>query len=397
MNDPGASKPAWQGEATSEADAAALLTRLRAEIDRVDRELLAVLNRRAALVREVGALKGAGAAGSSATSGTGRGAVYRAGRERDLVEALVRENPGPFPSAALPAVYREIISGTRSLEARLRVAYLGPEGTSSHLAAREAFGSQPELVSVATLGEVIEAVARGTADHALLPIENTSEGVVTQALDALLACEVPICGERWLRISYQLVSQSGRREDVARVASHPQALAQCRGWLDRQLPAAARVETSSTAVAAALAREQVDVAAIVNAALADESGLRAIAGGIEDRRDNTTRFLVLGGEAPPPSANDLSMLAYTVRKAESGALHRLLEPFARHAVNLTSIQARPLKGAPWEYVFFLDLEGHMSEPRVQAACEEAGRLANSFRVLGSFPRAREARREEGPR
>jgi chorismate mutase/prephenate dehydratase len=384
MNDPGASKPAWPGAAASEADAAVELARLRAEIDRVDRELLAVLNRRAALVREVGALKGA----------AGRGAVYRAGRERDLVEALVRENPGPFPSAALPALYREIISASRSLEARLRVAYLGPEGTSSHVAAREAFGSQVDLVPVATLAEVVGAVERGSADHALLPIENTSEGVVTQALDQLLEVEVPICGERWLRISYQLVSQSARAEDVTRVASHPQALAQCRGWLERNLPQAARVETSRTAVAAALAREQAAVAAIVNASVAEESGLRTLASAIEDRRDNTTRFLVLGGEPPPASGNDLTMLAYTVRKAESGALHRLLEPFARHGVNLTSIQARPLKGAPWEYVFFVDLEGHKSEPRVRQAFEEAGRVANSFRVLGSFPRAREARREE---
>ena len=386
MNDSGASKPAWPRDAASEADAAEL-ARLRAEIDRVDRELLAALNRRAGLVREVGAVKGP----------DGRAAVYRAARERDLIEALARENPGPFPSAALPAVYREIISATRSLEARLRVAYLGPEGTSSHVAAREAFGAQMELVPVATLTDVIGAVERGTTDHALLPIENTSEGVVTQALDALLACEVPICGERWLRISYALVSQSARGEGVARVASHPQALAQCRGWLDRQLPRAERVETSSTAVAAALAREQADVAAIVNATLAEESGLRTLASALEDRRDNTTRFLVLGGEPPGPSGNDLTMLAYTVRKAESGALHRLLEPFARHGVNLTSIQARPLKGAPWEYVFFLDLEGHRSEPRVREAFEEAGRVANSFRVLGSFPRAREARHEEGGR
>jgi chorismate mutase/prephenate dehydratase len=386
MNDPGASKPAWQGAAASEADAAEL-TRLRAEIDRVDRALLAALNRRAELVRQVGALKGA----------AGRGSVYRAGRERDLVEGLVRENPGPFPSTALPAVYREIISATRSLEAQLRVAYLGPAGTSSHVAAKEAFGAQMELLPVATLLEVIGAVERGAADHALLPIENTSEGVVTQALDALLACEVPICGERWLRISYALVSQSGRGEDVARVASHPQALAQCRGWLDRHLPGAERVETSSTAVAAALARERADVAAIVNATLAEESGLATLASAIEDRRDNTTRFLVLGGEPPAPTDHDLTMLAYTVRKAESGALHRLLEPFARHGVNLTSIQARPLKGAPWEYVFFCDLEGHRSEPRVREAFEQAGRVANSFRVLGSFPRAREARREEGGR
>jgi len=385
MSDSGASKPAWQTDDAATSGDAAELARLRAEIDRVDRELLADLNRRAALVKQVGALKGA----------AGRGSVYRAGRERDLIEALVRENPGPFPSAALPAIFREIISASRSLEARLRVAFLGPEGTASHLAAGEAFGSQADYLPVATLADVITAVERGEVDHALLPIENTSEGVVTQALDMLLECGVAISGERWLRVSYHLISQSGRREDLRRVASHPQALAQCRGWLDRNLPAAQRVESSSTAVAAALAAERPDVGALVNPTLAEESGLRVVAAAVEDRRDNTTRFLVLGGDLPPPSGSDLTSLAYTVRKAESGALHRLLEPFARHGVNLTSIQARPLRGAPWEYVFFLDLEGHASEPRVRDAIEEAGRAANSFRVLGSFPRAREARREEG--
>ena len=221
MNDPGATKPAWADEPSADA---AELRRLREQIDAVDRALLAELNRRAALVEGVGRLK----AGR-------RDLVYHAGRERDLVEALVRANAGPFPSAALPAVYREIISAMRSLEARLRVAYLGPAGTSSHVAAREAFGAQVELVPVVTLADVIDAVERGQVDHALLPIENTSEGVVTQALDALLACEVPLAGERWLRISYQLIAQSGRLEDVRRVASHPQALAQCRGWLDRNL------------------------------------------------------------------------------------------------------------------------------------------------------------------
>jgi len=383
MNDPGATKPAWADE--SPADAAEL-RRLREQIDAVDRGLLQQLNQRAALVEAVGRLK----AGR-------RDLVYRAGRERDLVEALIRENPGPFPSAALPAVYREIISAMRSLEARLRVAYLGPAGTSSHVAAREAFGAQVELVPVVTLADVIGAVERGQVDHALLPIENTSEGVVTQALDALLECEVPLAGERWLRISYQLISQSGLRSDVRRVASHPQALAQCRGWLDRNLAGVERLETSSTAAAADLAAREAGTAAIVNPFLAEESGLASVASAIEDRRDNTTRFLVLGGATPPPSGNDLTMLAYTVRKAESGALHRLLEPFSRLSVNLTSIQARPLKGAPWEYVFFLDLEGHQSEPRVREAVEAAGRVANSFRVLGSFPRAREARSEGGGR
>ena len=382
MNEPGTSKPAWASESVESAE----LGPLREQIDAVDRAILAELNRRAQLVEEVGRLKGGR-----------RDIVYRAGRERDLVEALIRDNPGPFPSAALPAVYREILSAMRSLEARLRVAYLGPEGTSSHVAARQAFGQQAQLVPVVTLGEVIGAVERGQADHALLPIENTSEGGVTQALDALLESEVPLVGESWLKISYTLIAKSERREELRRVASHPQALAQCRGWLDRNLPGLERIETSSTAAAAELAESQPGTAAIVTPFLAAERGLVVLATAIEDRRDNTTRFLVLGGAKPPPSGNDLTMLAYTVRKAESGALHRLLEPFSRHGVNLTSIQARPLKGAPWEYVFFLDLEGHSSEERVREAALEAGRAANSFRVLGSFPRAREARRDEGAR
>jgi chorismate mutase/prephenate dehydratase len=383
MNEPGATKPAWANEPAADA---AELERLREQIDAVDRALLAELNRRAVLVEGVGRLK----AGR-------RDLVYRAARERDLVEALVHENPGPFPSAALPAVYREILSAMRSLEARLRVAYLGPLGTSSHVAAREAFGEQVEGIPVVTLADVIGAVERGQADHGLLPIENTSEGVVTQALDALLESEVPLVGESWLRISYQLIAKSELRSELLRVASHPQAMAQCRGWLDRNLPGLERIETSSTAAAAELAKSQPGTAAIVNPFLAAERGLPILATAIEDRRDNTTRFLVLGGAKPPPSGNDLTMLAYTVRKAESGALHRLLEPFSRHGVNLTSIQARPLKGAPWEYVFFIDLEGHRSEERVRVAVEEAGRVANSFRVLGSFPRAREARRDEGAR
>jgi chorismate mutase/prephenate dehydratase len=367
--------PAWRAEG-GDAEATRALEELRQEIDRIDREILVLLNRRAAQVKEVGAVK----RGERST-------IYRAGRERDLIQALVAENDGLFPSDAIPAVFREIVSGTRSLEARLRIAYLGPEGTFSHLAAREAFGAQADYQPVATLGDVVAAVGRGDADHGLLPVENTSEGVVTQSLDALQEADVPLCGERLLRISHQLLSRSGQLEDVRRVASHPQPLAQCRGWLDRHLPEAARVETTSTVTAAALAAEDPEVAAIASSLVAESSGLATVAAGIEDRRDNTTRFLVLGGEPSEPTGNDLTSLIFTVRKGESGALYRLLEPFARHGVNLTSIQARPLKGTPWEYVFYFDLEGHPSEERVARACEEAAKLANSGRVLGAFPRA----------
>ena len=381
MSESRSQDPAWPSASTAEDPAE--LARLRREIDAVDREILARLNERARLIDEVGELK--------RSSGTG---VYRAGRERDLITALVGENSGPFPSTAVPAVFREIISATYALEGELRVSFLGPEGTFSHTAAREGFGAQATYRPATTIADVIEAVARGEAEHGIVPVENTTEGPVTQTLDALLGSDVPIIGERLLRISQHLMSRAARIEDVKRVASHPQPFAQCRGWLDRALPNVPRIEMPSTAAAAELALEDPGTAAIGARMLADTSELQVLASSIEDRRDNTTRFLILGGEPPPPSGADLTSLAYTVRKAESGALFGLLEPFAEAGVNLTAIHARPLKGTPWEYVFFIDLEGHQREERVRRACEAAGKLANSYRILGSFPRARAPRNGE---
>ena len=397
------SEPLSQEPREAEAESGvAGLAGLRAELDEVDRAILAALNRRAALAQEVGLRKRAAGVG-----------VYRPARERDLVAALAAQNPGPFPSAALPAVFREIISATRGLESRLRIAYLGPAGTFSHLAAREAFGSQAEYRPAESIPEALAALSRGEAEHAVVPVENSSEGVVTQTLDALLEDAPPLCGERLLRISHHLLSQARELAEVQRVASHPQPLAQCRNWLARHLPGRALIETASTAAAAELARRDGAVAAI-GAALLAQSGdggdcgnagepgslrnLQVLARSIEDRSDNTTRFLVLGGEAPEASGADLTSVAYTVRRGEAGALHKLLEPFAKARVNLAAIHARPMRGRPWEYVFFLDLEGHQSEPHLQRACQEAAALSSSHRLLGSFPRAaRPARASQASR
>jgi chorismate mutase / prephenate dehydratase len=210
---------------------------------------------------------------------------------------------------------------------------------------------------------------------------------VTQTLDALAEFDVTICGEVVQRISLDLLSQSGRIEDVRRVASHPQPLAQCRRWLDAQLSSAERVETASTALAARLAAEDAGVAAIGSRVAGRAYGLSSVESSIEDRRDNSTRFLVIGREQSPPSGNDLTSVVFTIRKDQPGGLHRLIEPMARSGVNLTSIQLRPIKGKPWEYLFFLDLEGHRSDALVAAALAAAGEAASSTRILGSFPRA----------
>jgi len=357
-------------------DPATALAELRERIDAVDEAILALLNERARIVLDVGRLKQAAGL-----------LPFDAARERGILERLSAHNPGPFPTAAIPAVFREIVGVMRSLEGPLRVAYLGPEGTFSHLAARQQFGKLAALVPAPTLADVVEAVERGRADLALVPVENTTEGVVTPTLDAFVEAPVSICGEVVLRIAHHLLSRSGKLGDVKRVASIPQALAQCRLWLDAHLPGVDRIETASTAAAARLAADDATVAAIGSALAAEAWGLVTIQASIEDRRDNTTRFVVLGGAPAAPSGNDLTCVLFTVRRDESGALHRLLAPFAKHGVNLTSIQSRPLKGKPWEYVFFIDLEGHREEARVRAALAEAAALATAHRVLGSFPRA----------
>jgi chorismate mutase/prephenate dehydratase len=356
------------------------LERLRRRIDEIDAAILEQLNQRARVVQEVGRHKQhAGAA------------IFSAAREREIVESLTAANPGPYPDSGIRPVFREIISATRSLEQVLEVAYLGPEGTFSHLAAAEQFGRLAALQGYPSIGDVFAAVERGKAHLGVVPVENTTDGIVTQTYDLLPEFEGTLCGEVQLRISNCLLSQSGCLEDVRRVVSHPQPLAQCRGWLDRHLPGAERVEAASTAAAARLAAETPEVAAIGSSIAAETYGLRTIEASIEDRRDNTTRFLLIGSRPQPPSGNDVTSVVFTLRKDESGALHRLLEPFARCGVNLTSLQLRPIKGKPWEYLFFLDVEGHRSDPRVAEALESAAGVANSHRVLGSFPRAERGR------
>jgi chorismate mutase/prephenate dehydratase len=355
------------------------LALLRSQIDEIDREILIRLNRRASCVQRVGDLK----------EGGQKGPIYVAARERDLVSALIEENSGPFPNVAIPHVFREIISATRSLEERVRVAFLGPDGTFSHQAASRQFGAQVDFVPVTTLRDVFTLTERGDTQFGVVPVENTIEGPITMTFDALVETDVTICSEIKLEISQHLMSRTGQIEDVQKIASHPQPLAQCRGWLEANLHGVETVETTSTAAAAQLAHADEKVASIGSEVTAEVYDLLPIASGIEDHRGNTTRFLVIGRETPAPSGQDMTSAIFTVRRDQSGALHDLLGPFAKYGVNLAAVQSRPMKGKPWEYNFIVDMEGHQDDPSVRLALDEAAEVAASHKVLGSFPRALE--------
>lgn len=353
------------------------LAALRDRIDAVDRDILDRLNQRARLVEEVGQLKSGGA----------RSPIYVASRERDIIASLIANNPGPFPNPGIVHVFREIISATRSLEKMVSVAYLGPEGTFSHLAALRQFGAQVDLQPSLNLSEVFLKTARAETHFGVVPVENTTEGAVTESYDNLVEADVTICGELMLEISQNLLRSQSGLAGIEKVASMWQPLAQCREWLRRRLPDVEIVETTSTAQAAQMASEDPKLAAIGSEIAADAYGLELVESGIEDQRGNTTRFLVIGREMPAASGNDLTSVVFTARKNQSGALYRLLESFAKHDVNLTAIQSRPVKSKPWEYLFFVDMEGHLEEEHVKAALQEAATLAHSHKILGSYPRA----------
>ena len=369
-------KPETIDRADAGGDIAPELAELRDAIDAIDRELLAKLNQRAERVQEVGELKR-----------RTKSPIYVAGRERDLIERLSASNAGPFPNAGIGPVFREIISATRSLEEIVRVAFLGPEGTFSHEAALKQFGALVDLLPADSLAEVIALSERGKAHFGMVPLENTTEGAVTESYDSLVASDVSICGELRLTVTLHLLSRSEDLASIRKVVSHPNPLGQCRGWLQRHLPGVELMEMASTATAAQLAASDPEVAAVGSAVSAEAYGLRILETGIEDSSGNTTRFVVVGREKPARTGHDLTSVVFTTRKDQSGALYRLLDPFARYGVNLSAIQSRPIKGKPWEYLFFIDVEGHISDDSVAKALEEAAAVSQSHKVLGSYPRA----------
>lgn len=353
------------------------LLSLRGRIDAVDRELLALLNRRAGLALEVGEIKRA--QGS---------VVFRPEREAQVIDGLKAANPGPLQNASVAPIWREIMSACRALETPTRVAFLGPAGTFSEEAALGYFGSSLVRVLCASIDEVFHAVSAGAADFGVVPVENSTEGVVARSLDLFLNTPLFIIGETSLFIRQNLLRKLNDTAGIKAVCAHPQALAQCHGWLSHHLPEAERRPVASNAEGARLAGLDDSLAAIASVRAASEFGLHVVAPAIQDDAHNRTRFAIVSHPSqhpvPKPSGHDCTSLVVSV-KNRPGAVHDMLVPLKQHGVSMTRFESRPARSGQWEYFFYIDLEGHPDEPKVGAALGELRDACAFFKVLGTYP------------
>jgi chorismate mutase/prephenate dehydratase len=344
----------------------------RKAIDKLDGEIIQLLNKRASHVMEIGALKLK--AGDE---------IYAPHRERAVLQRVCKLNRGPMGNESLRAIYREVMSSGLAVEKSLTVAYFGPEATFTHQAAIRRFGASLRYVPLKTIADVFEEVARGRADHGVVPVENSTEGVVSSTLDMFVDSDLKIVSQIIMPIQHCLVGL-GKRSSIKKLYSHPQALAQCRLWLQNHLPHVEIIETSSTTRAAELAAENQGAAAIASSLAAARYNLLVIDASIQDNSSNATRFLVLGRQSPPPTGHDRTSLLISIMD-RVGALHSMLAPFRRFDINLTKIESRPSKRKAWAYFFFIDLDGHINERRVARAIEYVERHCNFVKVLGSYP------------
>ena len=344
----------------------------RRKIDVLDAEIVRLLNEWTRHVLEIGAIKVK--AGDE---------IYAPHRENDVLRRIVKLNGGPIADESLRSIYREIMSSALSLEKHLTIAYLGPPATFSHQAAIRKFGSSLRYSAQKAITDVFDEVSRNRADYGVVPVENSTEGVISHTLDMLVDSELRIVSQIVLPIQHCLLSKTtlGR---IRILYSHPQALAQCREWVRKNLPNAEIVESSSTVRAAEQAASTPRAAAIAGALAAERSGLRLLAADIQDNSNNATRFLVLGRQCGPPTGHDRTSLMLSLQD-KVGALHRALEPMRRLKLNMTKIESRPSKKKPWEYYFFVDCDGHFQDAKVSKALAELRRHCNFVKVLGSYP------------
>ncbi|WP_049622825.1 prephenate dehydratase [Frateuria defendens] len=351
------------------------LGEVRERIDSIDRQIQELISERANWAREVARVKGEGLSAID---------YYRPEREAHVLRMVVDRNQGPLSDTEMVRLFREIMSSCLAQEDPLKVGFLGPEGTFSEQAVRKHFGHAAYGLPLGSIEEVFQEVAAGHADFGVVPVENSGQGMIQVTLDMFLTSEARICGEVELRVHQCLHSVSGRLEDIRRVYGHAQSLQQCKTWLRLNLPNAECIAVSSNAEGARLARHIDDAAAIAGETAGKIYGLKTVASAIEDRADNTTRFLVIGRSLFPPSGNDRTSLLITVND-KPGALYDVLSPFARHGISMNRIESRPAHTGNWQYAFFIDVSGHVDDEQMKVALAEIEPAAAHVRVLGSYP------------
>jgi chorismate mutase/prephenate dehydratase len=374
-----ARKKRADGGKTDKRPGRAALSAAREQIDALDIQLQELISRRALLAQQVGISKHED--GHTVD-------FYRPEREAQVLRAALQRNHGPLRNEEIARLFREIMSACLAQQEPLKVAFLGPEGTYTQAAVYKQFGHSVRALALSTSDEVFQEVEAGNADFGVAAVENSAEGTITHTLDRLITSPLHICGEVELRIHHCLMGRMDSLDSVLRVCAHPQALAQCRLWLDEHLPGVERVPVSSNAEGARRARDELGTAAIAGETAAEVYSLRLLCTQIEDRADNTTRFLVIGRKILAPSGADkTTLLVSTSSTAAPGALHRLLKPLATNRISMTRIESRPSRRGKWNYVFFIDIEGHASDAPVARALQGLQRQASLFRVIGSYPRA----------
>lgn len=357
------------------------LQALRVRIDNLDEQILELISQRARCAQEVGHIK-------MATLAEGETAVfYRPEREAQVLKRIMELNKGPLDNEEMARLFREIMSTCLALEQPLKVAYLGPEGTFSQAAALKHFGQAVVSKPMAAIDEIFREVAAGAVSFGVVPVENSTEGAINHTLDSFLEHDLVICGEVELRIHHHLlVAENTKTEKISRIYSHAQSLAQCRKWLDAHYPNVERVAVSSNAEAAKRVKSEWNSAAIAGDMAAQLYGLTVLADKIEDRPDNSTRFLIIGNQSVPVTGDDKTSVIISMSN-KPGALHELLIPFHANGIDLTRIETRPSRSGKWTYVFFIDFIGHKDDPRVTGALEQIAQEAVGLKVLGSYPNA----------
>ena len=346
----------------------------RKAIDQLDVRIVKLLNERTEHVLGIGSLKLK--AGEE---------IYVPHRELAVLQRVCKSNPGPITDESLRAIYREIMSSALSLEKTMTIAYFGPAATFTHQAAIQKFGASLNYSAQKTITDVFTEVARGRADYGVVPVENSTEGVVTHTLDMFVDSELKIVAQILLRVRQCLLSNSPLAK-IKKLFAHPQSLAQCRGWIENHLPNAEVIETSSNARSAELAAKNKNSAAIAGVLAAERYGLRILESDIQDNSENVTRFLVLGRQCSPPTGSDRTSLMLSLAD-KVGALHHALAPLRRYKINMTKIESRPSKRKAWKYFFFVDCDGHAQDKKVAKAIAELERQCNFVKILGSYPNA----------